>query len=114
MHKTYRLSLLTGAALGALAMPALAQTDPRVTLLEQQLRDIRAELDNLKTAQDNAGKAASQAADLGRQIAAQPKVTNPNGRFTFTSADGDFSISLRALVQFDMGYFSQGRNPASV
>jgi phosphate-selective porin OprO/OprP len=105
---------LTGAALGVLAPPALAQTDPRVTILEQQLRDVRADLDSLKKAQDNASKAASQTADLGKQIAAQPKVTNPNGRFTFTSADGDFSVSLRALVQFDMGYFSQGRNPASV
>ncbi|HEX2759170.1 MAG TPA: porin, partial [Rhizomicrobium sp.] len=32
----------------------------------------------------------------------------------FASADGEFTLALRALVQFDAGYFSQGRNPPSV
>jgi phosphate-selective porin OprO/OprP len=107
MRKTYRAFLLTGAALAAWNVPALAQSDPRISVLEQQLRDVRAEIENLK-------RDSGRAADVARQAAAQPKVTNPNGRFTFTSADGDFSLSLRALVQYDMGYFSQGRNPASV
>ncbi len=124
MHRTFRLSLLTGAALGVLASPALAQTDPRVSILEQQLRDVRADLDNLKKNQagtDNSAalgdlkrSTSSQYEDLNKQIAALPKITHPNGRFTFASADGDFTLSLRALMQFDMGYFSQGRNPASV
>jgi phosphate-selective porin OprO/OprP len=35
-----------------------------------------------------------------------------NGRFTIASADGAFSLSLRSLVQFDYGYFAQGRGPA--
>ena len=29
-------------------------------------------------------------------------------------ADGRFTAALRSLVQFDYGYFSQGKNPASV
>jgi phosphate-selective porin OprO/OprP len=115
MNNIHRISLLAGVSLAALASPALAQqSDPRVTILEQQLRDIRAELDSVKKAQADADKAITQAADISKQVAAQPKITNPNGRFTFTSADGQFSLSLRALVQFDMGYFSQGRNPSFV
>ena len=33
-----------------------------------------------------------------------------NGRPTVVSADGDFSLSLRSLVQLDYGYFAQGKN----
>jgi len=144
MNTTYRIVLLAGAALSFLAAPAMAQSrraappapaptpvqallpqpDPRVTLLEQQLRDIRAEIDNLKKVQaasDNTSALSdlkraigAQYVDINNQLAALPKITHPNGRFTFTSADGQFSLALRALVQFDAGYFSQGRGPASV
>jgi len=87
MNNIHRISLLAGVSLAALASPALAQqSDPRVTILEQQLRDIRAELDSVKKAQADADKAITQAADISKQVAAQPKITNPNGRFTFTSA----------------------------
>ncbi|MBV9551012.1 MAG: hypothetical protein JO256_15195 [Alphaproteobacteria bacterium] len=125
MHRTIRTFLLAGAALSFSAGAALAQqTDPRVTLLEQQLRDVQAAVDALKKAQANADNSAalsdlkrstsSQYDDLTKQIAALPKITHPNGRFTFASADGDFSLALRALVQFDAGYLSQGRNPTTV
>ena len=111
MSDAFRSFLLTGAALVALTAPVCAQTDPRVPILEQQLRDVRAEIDALKKAQ---AINTSQVADLGKQVAAQPKVTHPNGRFTFASSDGQFSLSLRALMQFDVGHFSQGRNPPSI
>ena len=125
MHPSFRNLLLTGASLAAFTAPALAQaTDPRVSILEQQLRDVRAEIAALKKAQDEAGSSAAlldlkratgdQYKDLSDQIAALPKVTHPNGRFTFASADGQFTLALRGLVQFDAGHFSQGRNPPSV
>jgi len=143
MHKNFRISLLAGAALSFLAGPALAQSrraappppppsaqplppqpDPRIPLLEQQLRDVQAAVENLKKqAADSDNSAAladlkratgDQYVDINNQLAALPKITHPNGRFTFTSADGQFSIALRALVQFDAGYFSQGRGPATV
>jgi phosphate-selective porin OprO/OprP len=76
----------------------MAQTDSRATLLEQELRDIRVQVAELKKAQAD-GKA-------------QPKVGLDNGRLTIASADGAFTLSLRALLQYDMGYFAQGKNGA--
>jgi len=38
----------------------------------------------------------------------------PNGRLIAVSSDGAFSLALRATVQFDAGYFAQGRNPPGV
>ena len=37
-----------------------------------------------------------------------------DGRLSITSPDGRFSLSLRSLVQFDYGYFAQGKNPAAI
>ncbi len=120
MNSTYRTILLAGAALHLFAAPALAQTESRVTLLEQQLRDVRAEIENLKRAQADTGSAAAladlkrstsdQYADVSKQIAALPKVGLDNGRLTVATADGRFSLSLRALMQYDMGYYAQGKN----
>jgi len=121
--------LLTGTAV--LAAPALAAPkkpapapDSRIGVLEQQLHDVQQQLAEIKAQQsdnDYSGavtdlkrSTSSQYEDLSAQIAGQPKIAAPNGRFTFVSSDGDFSLSLRALVQFDAGYFAQGRNPASV
>ena len=33
---------------------------------------------------------------------------------TIASADGNFTFALRSLMQFDYGYFAQGKNPATV
>jgi len=100
------------------------QPDPRVTLLEQQLRDVRAEIENLKKAQADSDNSLAlsdlkratgdQYVDINSQLAALPKVALDNGRFTVASADGRFTLALRALVQFDAGYFAQGKGPASV
>jgi len=57
---------------------------------------------------------AAQFAALHKKVKAGDRVSLPNGRLTVKSADGDFSVALRATVQFDAGYFSQGRNPANV
>ena len=37
-----------------------------------------------------------------------------NGRPTFKTADGNFSASLRALVQFDSAYYAQGKVPPGI
>jgi phosphate-selective porin OprO/OprP len=123
--------LLAGTALVALASPALAagkkataQSDPRIGVLEQQLRDVQQQLQQIKQASgDNDYSTAvadlkrstgAQYEDLNNQIAAQTKTTIPNGRLTFASPDGQFSLAFRSLVQFDYGYFAQGKNPAAV
>jgi phosphate-selective porin OprO/OprP len=129
----FRLSiLLTGAALIALSAPALAAAkktappppDPRIPLLEQQLRDIQQQLGEIKGAQganDTSGAVAdlkrsssSQYADINNRLDGLNKTAIDNGRLTVSSPNGAFSLSLRALVQFDVGYFAQGRNPPSV
>jgi len=126
MQKNFRIVLLAGAALSLLAGPALAQSlpDARINLLEQQLRDVQAEVANLKKLSADSDNSvaltdlkrstASQYADINNQIAGLPKVALDNGRLTIASADGNFTLALRGLIQFDTGYFAQGKNPAAV
>jgi len=57
---------------------------------------------------------SAKAAELHKKMAARPLVSMPNGRLTVETPDGAFSLALRSTVQFDGGYFSQGRNPAGV
>ncbi len=130
-------SLLAGTALAALSAPAFAaakkpadapQSDPRVGVLEQQLRDVQHQLAEIKDAQNqNQGQndnsaalldlkrsTSNQYADINNQLAAQTRTSISNGRVTFAAPDGSFTLALRSLVQFDVGYFAQGKNPASV
>ncbi|HET7083885.1 MAG TPA: porin [Rhizomicrobium sp.] len=133
MH-TSRLSIfLAGAALIALTAPGVAASkkpapppslpspDPRIAVLEQELHDIQQQLAEIKGAPDYSSavldlkrSTSDQYADLSNQIAAQNRATLDNGRFSIATPNGAFSLALRALVQFDIGYFAQGRNPPSV
>lgn len=131
MHKILVSGFLAGTALIALAAPTYAAAakkpaaaDPRIPALEQQLRDVQRQLLEIKNAprEDDYGAALSdlkrstsdQYADVSNQIAARTRTTLPNGRLSFASPDGQFILALRSLVQFDYGYFAQGRNPPSV
>lgn len=137
MHQFRNSILLTGAALIALSVPALAAAkktappppDPRIGVLEQQLRDIQRQLGEIKAAQGandtGANNTSGAVADLKRSSSNQYAAINnrldglnkmaiDNGRLTVSSPNGAFSLSLRALVQLDAGYFAQGKNPASV
>jgi len=105
------------------AWPSAASADDsRVEELARRLKDIQQQLDQLKAAKADKGaevkavqkSTAAQFADLHKKMDAQAKVRMPNGRLTVVSADGDFSLALRATVQFDAAYFSQGRNPPNV
>ena len=96
----------------------------KLDALQQQLQDLNAQVQTLKQAQADADPSAAlgdlkrsssdQYVDLNNQIAAQPKVSIDNARLQVTSADGRFSVALRGLIQYDTGYFAQGRNPATV
>jgi phosphate-selective porin OprO and OprP len=122
--------LLLSAAIAV--TPALAQTttkkppqsDPRVGVLEQQLRDVEQQLAEIKAAQIQAAQAqaqndnsaaivdlkrstSNQYADLNNTLSAQSKSSVDNGRLQIASADGRFSAALRTLIQFDTGYYSQ-------
>jgi phosphate-selective porin OprO/OprP len=135
MTKAFRSVLLAGVALAATpamaasAKKAAPQSDPRIGVLEQQLRDVQRQLAEIKGAQskgnegdnDYSGAVADlkrstsdQYADINNRLDAQNKVSLDNGRLSFASANGNFTFALRSLIQFDYGYFAQGKNPASV
>ena len=105
-----------------LAKPSFGQTtaNPRLDRLEQQLRDVQQQLAQIRHKPDDAALAdlrrstTAQHADIEKRLAARPRVSAQNSRLTFASADGDFILSLRSLMQFDTGYFAQGKNPPSV
>lgn len=119
---------LAGAAI-LVAAPGLAaaredREDERLKLLEQQLRRIQQQLSEVRQAPDD-DETFNALSDLKRSTSAQyddvnarldrnPKVGIDNGRFSIVSADGAFSLSLRSLIQFDYGYFAQGRGPAGI
>lgn len=118
--RVWKTVLLLGAALGG-ATPALGQTntapDPRVEVLEQQLRDVEQQLAEIKAAQarndtaaavaDLERSTAAQYTDLNKTVSALPRSSLDNGRLQFTTTDGRFSAALRALIQFDSGYYMQ-------
>jgi phosphate-selective porin OprO and OprP len=139
MTVSFRSFLLAGAALAVMAAPALAASSSTVTqadiqALQRTVADLNNQVQELKRAQlqeqsqassdtsaaltDLKRSTSDQYVDLNNQIANadkdKPKVSLDNGRFSVASSDGRFSVSLRSLVQFDEGYFSQGKNPASV
>ena len=128
--KGFRAALLAGAAALAFAPQAHAAgktADAKIDALQQQVQQLNAELQDLK--QQQAAEAQQQAdqpdvqsaivdlkrstsaqyADIQAQRAQDTQVTLKNGRPTFTSGDGNFSISLRTLVQYDTAYYGQSR-----
>jgi phosphate-selective porin OprO/OprP len=115
--------LLAITTLGALSLPAFAASsqpaapDPRITVLEQQLRGVEQQLAEIKTRQDQNDTSAAvadlkrstsdQYLDLNKTVSAQPRSSLDNGRLQFISVDGRFSAALRTLIQFDSGYYMQ-------
>ena len=100
----------------------MARDSDRLEALEQQLREAQQQLGQLKAkaSDDRAALAdikrasSGQYADLKDRLKKQPAARFDRGRFTFVSANGDFSLALRSTVQFDAGTFAQGRNPPNV
>ena len=131
--RRFRIGLLAGAGLAGLLSASVAAASPaddaardaRIAKLEAavaalqgvaaQNQQLQQQNDELK---DEVGELQAQVADLKattvtqlddvRQSAAQlPKVTFPNGRPTFASADGKFTASLRGQLQFDSAAYLQ-------
>jgi phosphate-selective porin OprO/OprP len=120
LHKIFAGALLAGVASGALAQPALADArDDKIKALEQKLDALVNELKDLKQQQaadketvknqviDLKRNAASQYADVQKQRNEDVKVTLANGRPTFATSDGKFSLSIRSLLQEDSAYYLQ-------
>lgn len=112
---TFRMSgaLLAGAGIFALASGAHAAGSPqqsKIDTLQQQIDDLNAEVADLKRS------TSDQYADVVQKQGGKPDVSVSlrNGRPSFKSANGDFSLDIRALVQFDTAYYGQGKNPSGV
>jgi len=73
----------------------------KIQALEEEIQGLSDQVQDLKRS------TSDQYTDAQTQQAAAVKVTLANGRPTFSSADGKFTASIRALGQFDWGYFSQ-------
>ncbi len=128
MVKNLALVLLGTVALSASAMGQARKpappSDPRIGLLEQQLRSVQQQLADIKARQDRNDSGgdmaelkrstASQQSEINKRLDGQVRTSLDNGRLSFASADGAFTFALRSLVQFDYGYFGQGRNPPNI
>jgi phosphate-selective porin OprO and OprP len=99
-------ALLGSACALAAAVQAAPQDSPgsdaRLKALEDQIRDLSNQVQDLKRS------SGDQYTDIKNQEAQAVKVTINNGRPTISSADGDFTAAIRALVQYDLGYYTQG------
>src|SRR5881398_3243962 len=113
MRRVLIASLLAGTALAGLSVSAFAaakkpapmpaQPDPRIGLLEQQLRDVERQLHEIKQTQSQADNTAAlmdlkrsssdHYSDLNKQLAAQNKVGLDNGRLSVATPDGNFSLA---------------------
>ena len=116
-RKIFTAALLAGASLLATAVAAEAGkkasdatsapppaaspvTDARIQELQEQIQALSDQVVDLKRS------TGDQYADAQNQQAAAIKVSLANGRPTIATADGNFTASLRATVQFDWtGYF---------
>ncbi len=84
-----------------------AANDAKIQQLEQDIQDLNAQVQDLKRS------SSDQYADVqAAQSAKGVKVSIKNGRPTIS--DGDFSLSLRSLVQFDTAYYGQGQLPTGI
>lgn len=81
-------------------------TQSRIQNLEEQVDTLSGQIADLKRS------TGDQYTDIQNQRGQDVQVSLKNGRPTFKTADGDFSLSLRALVQFDNAYYSEGHTPA--
>jgi phosphate-selective porin OprO/OprP len=85
-----------------MAQQSSSTNDAKIQALEEQVQDLSAQIQDLKRS------SSDEYADIQNQQSQAVKVTINNGRPTITSADGDFSAAIRALVQFDTAYYMQG------
>jgi len=101
------LAIGLGGLAAVLATPiaaADAETDAKIKSLEEQIELLRTQVQDLKAS------TSSKFVETQKQITSNT-ITMTNGRPTITTSDGDFSVSLRSLVQFDAGYYDQDNRP---
>jgi phosphate-selective porin OprO and OprP len=73
----------------------------RLDALEKRNEELEAQILDLKAAQAGGDQA------IREQIGSAPTVSLSNGRPTFSSADGQFTASLRGIIQLDAAHYDQ-------
>jgi phosphate-selective porin OprO/OprP len=71
-------------------------------ILKGEVEDLNAQVADLKSS------TVEQLEDVRETDDKAPKVSFPNGRPTFSTADGAFTVSLRGVLQFDSAAYFQG------
>jgi phosphate-selective porin OprO and OprP len=92
-------AIVAGALMGSLNATA-ADADPQLEAMRRQIEALQAQLDAQK-----AQLAKLEASRVSAQDA--PRVTMAYGRPTISSADGQATLSLRAVVQGDYAHYAQ-------
>ena len=105
-------SVLVLGFAAAFALPAFAgqkeDLKAQIDALKKTIAEQQAQLDTLSAqVQDVKTSSANQFSEGQRQVNEAPKLGIKNGRPSFESADGKFTAQIRALGQFDWGYYSQ-------
>jgi phosphate-selective porin OprO/OprP len=113
--------LLAGTSASALAASpdARLQTlQDQITALSKQIDDIKADAQKQETArkalQEEAKVRDAEAKKAATAAKASAKPGIANGRLSIASSDGDFSASIRSLMQTDFGYYMQGSGAKSL
>lgn len=113
--------LLAGTSASALAASPdarLQALQDQISALSKQIDDIKADAQKQETARKalqeeaKARDAEAKKAATTAKSAAKPGIAN--GRLSIASSDGDFSASIRSLMQTDMGYYMQGGGAKSL
>ena len=109
--------LLCGISVTALSTAQAAGTDTetRIRQLEAQIQDLSNQLADVKRGLQQRDAEVQKREEAVQNLEAESqkqrtaaKVTIGNGRPTIASADGDFTASIRGIMQADWGYYSQG------
>lgn len=121
----FTAALLAGASSSALA----ATPDARLHALEDQIQALSKQLQDLKAdtakqqeaakAQDEAtqkqqAETRSQLTEFKKQQSTAGKASVTNGRLSVSSADGNFTAAIRALLQVDTGYYMQEKSATNL
>jgi phosphate-selective porin OprO and OprP len=116
------VATLPHAILAQTATPD-SSTNERIKTIEQQIQALQQELSRVKADLSVKDEQLRQSQEQTRQVQAQveavenrkPLVTFPAGRPTISSEDGQYSLAIGALVQFDAGgYFQNSSNDENV
>ena len=103
----FAASLLSAGSISH-AHAADPETAARIEALERAIRQQQEQIaQQAAQIRDLKAGSAAQVAEVRRTVAEQPKIEFRNGRPTFASADGKFSVALRSTVQFDYANYLQ-------